>query len=189
MADSASIPLGYMLKRVASPPPDWMNAPDVNAVHSLSNCVSDDFGDYINLWRHNGWWLFDSPVAVRDAARELGVEPDAFSLFYYEAYPLEFNADSSAWRRYSPADFPTAVSPPQNAEHSGFDIVTFSCGTSPECSPASCNGMASELGVNPVCLFDSFDGAKKAIASGALAAAEPGPYRIISVYKITDPAI
>lgn len=189
MDDRALIPLGYMLKRVASPPPDWMDAPNVSAVHSLSNCVSDDFGNYINLWRHNGWWLFDSPDAVRDAARELGVEPDAFNLFYYEAYPLEFDANSGAWRPFSPADFPTAVSPPQSAEHSGFDIVTYSCGTSPECSPASCNAMARELAVNSVCLLDSFEGAKAAIESGALAAAEPGPYRIISVYKLTHPAI
>jgi len=189
MESEALIPLGYMLKRVPSPPPDGLNAPNVQAVHSLSNCVSDDFGDYINLWRHNGWWLFDSPDAASAAARELGEEPDKFTLFYYEAHPLEFDADSQTWRPFSPEEWPTAVLTPHNPEHSGFDIVTFSVGTSPECSPASCNGMASELGVNAFCLFNSLEGAIAAIEGGAFALAEPGPYRIISVYKITDAAI
>ena len=31
----------------------------------------------------------------------------------------------------------------------GYDVVTFSAQTSPECSPLSCNALASEIGFSP----------------------------------------
>jgi hypothetical protein len=178
------IPLGYMLKTVTAPAPDWMNSQQVSAVHSLSGCVSPNFGDYIDLWQHNGWWLFDTPAAVRHAAESLNVSPQAFSLFYYEAFDRQFVEETNSWQPFTPeASFPTRVSRPDQASIrlSGYDVVTFSAGTSPECSPLSCNGLAASLPANDRGLFDSFDTAYAALERGDFHDSEPGPYRIIAV--------
>ena len=42
-------PIGYMFKRVATRP-DWINAPHVADIYSLSGHISEDFTDYINYW-------------------------------------------------------------------------------------------------------------------------------------------
>jgi hypothetical protein len=50
------IPVGYMYKRVRQSP-DRMRAKNVHDVYSLSGCVSENFTDYINYWKHNGYWV------------------------------------------------------------------------------------------------------------------------------------
>lgn len=82
------IPVGYMAKRV-SKKPDWLDAPQVIDIYSVSSCVSEDFADYTNYWKHNGYWLFDSPGAIRAVAKENAIELEGTSLFYYEAYEME----------------------------------------------------------------------------------------------------
>jgi hypothetical protein len=64
----------------------------------------------------------------------------------------------------------------------GFDVVTFSAHTNPECSPLSCCALAKDLAVNEHCLFRTFADAKEAIDRGLFTNSEPGPYRIFSVY-------
>jgi hypothetical protein len=184
MSDPAMIPLGYMLKSVMSPAPEWMGAPKVEAVHSVSGCVSSDFGDYIPLWRHNGWWMFDTSEAAQNAAEGLGVEVGPLKAFFYEAFHYQYDGQSRTWAHFAPDDFPTNVVPPSASTLNGFDVVTFFAGTSPECSPLSCNGLASSLDVNSRCLFDTLGEARIAIESGAFANAEPGPYRIIAVRSV-----
>jgi hypothetical protein len=39
-----------MAKHVATHP-DWLKADHVIDIYSVSNCVSDDFADYINYWK------------------------------------------------------------------------------------------------------------------------------------------
>src|SRR3954471_5396709 len=162
------IPLGFMLKSIALRAPEWMGAPYVESVRSVSGCVSSNFGDYIDLWKHNGWWLFDTPEAVCDAAASLGVATDGLSLFYYEAFEQQYDAERNEWQPFSPdPDLPTTVIPPAAASLSGFDVVTFWAGHAPECSPLSCNGLAASLRVNTRCLFDNFDEARAAVGRGA----------------------
>jgi len=69
----------------------------------------------------------------------------------------------------------------------GFDIATFSVGTSPECSPLSCNALAAEIKTNCHCLLDSFDEAKQSLESGKFKHSEPGPFRIFAVYSAEWP--
>ena len=179
------IPVGYMLKEVTIPAPALVSASDVKAVYSLSNCVSSDFADYIPLWKHNGWWLFNTQKAVTDAADGLDLDLDQLTLFYYEAYDHQFKAETRSWQPILPdASFPTDVVAPIDSKFRGFDVVTFFAGTSPECSPLSCNGLASELPVNRYCLFDSFDDAFGALQQDKFEDGEPGPYRIIAVYEV-----
>lgn len=61
------ISAGYMAKRVAIKP-DWLKANEVEDIYSVSGYISKDFADYINFWKHNGYWLFDSPNVIEQLA-------------------------------------------------------------------------------------------------------------------------
>ena len=100
-----------------------------------------------------------------------------------EAYEMEFNEDH--WSPWSAEpSFPTNVVLPSTKQLEGFDVVTFSARTNPECSPLSCNSMAEDLHTNIHCLFESFDEAKRSLDDGLFKNVEPGPYRIFSVYSV-----
>ena len=93
------IPVGYMAKRVHEKT-DWIGAPQVVDLYSVSGCISENFTDYINYWKHNGYWLFDAPAIIQGIAQENSMSLDGVSLFYYEAYELEFEGGN--WKPYSP---------------------------------------------------------------------------------------
>ncbi len=178
-------PAGYMAKRVCKRP-DWLKAPNVAEIYSVSGCVSEEFADYIDYWKHNGFWLFDSPEIIKSLARENSIQLEGTALFYFEAYEMEF--DGQGWQTWSPQpSFPTAVVQPSRKDLEGFDVVTFLARNAPEHSPLSCNSMAKELHTNAHCLFESFDVAKKYLDNGSFKNAEPGPYRIFSVYSVEWP--
>lgn len=179
------IPVGYMAKRVCTKP-DWLKARIVTDIYSVSGCISKEFGDYIDYWKHNGYWFFNSPEIIRSLARENTIDLGGSALFYYEAYEMEFEGEH--WRPYAPEpSFETHVVAPANKQLEGFDVVTFSGRNSPECSPLSCNYLADEHPVNAHCLFTSFEEAKTKVESGAFNNSEPGPYRIFAVYSVDWP--
>jgi hypothetical protein len=106
-------------------------------------------------------------------------------LFYYEVYESEFYEDEKVWSEFDPEEsFETNVVRPNTAKLEGFDVVSFSSGNSPECSPLSCNSLADAIPVNQHCLFTSFTEAKEALEAGKFTACEPGPYRIFAVYSV-----
>jgi hypothetical protein len=76
------IPVGYMYKKVEFRP-DWIKTQAVFDIYSLSGCVSGNFSDYINYWKHNGYWLFNSPQVIKQIATEHGIELSGTTLFYY----------------------------------------------------------------------------------------------------------
>jgi hypothetical protein len=173
-----------MYKRVASRP-DWLKAPTVRDIYSLSGCVSENFADYIDFWRHNGYWLFDSPEIIQEVATENSISLEGLSLFYYEAYEQQFDATRAAWLPFVPEQsFETDVQIPSSKTLQGFDVTAFSVQTSPECSPLSCNGLAETIPTNQHCLLNTFEDARALVEQGAFADSEPGPYRIISVYTV-----
>jgi hypothetical protein len=177
------IPVGYMAKRV-SKKPDWLPAPHVIDIYSVSNCQSEDFADYIPYWKHNGYWFFDSPEIIKNIATEHSISLEGTSLFYYEVYEMEF--DGERWQAFAPeASFPTNVLSPSTKHLKGFDVVNFTARTSPECSGLSCSNLAGDLHTNSHCLFDSFDEAKTNLGNGAFNESEPGPYRIFAVYSVS----
>jgi hypothetical protein len=177
-----------MAKRVVTWP--WPQSAPVDEVYSISGCISPFFTDYIPYWRHNGYWLFDSPQALRRLADEQDIDLSDTTLFYYEAYPLQCGEDGSNWQRFTAEpSFTTDVSIPTTKSLQGYDVVTFSTGNAPECSPLSCNVMAETLPVNRHCLFDDFEQAKALLEQGVFKDAEPGPYRLIAVYRIEEPPI
>jgi len=174
-----------MAKRVYKRP-EWLQALQVVDIYSVSGCISEDFADYISYWKHNGYWLFDSPEIIRSVAAENSIDLKGTSLFYYESYEMEF--DNESWQLYGPEpSFLTNVISPSRKHLEGFDVVTFHVKTSPECSPLSCNSMAKELRTNEHCLFDSFEETRAHVNGGAFSTCEPGPYRIYAVYSVHCP--
>jgi hypothetical protein len=176
------LPAGYLAKRVLKRP-EWLDAQNVSDIYSVSGCMSEVFADYVEHWRHNGFWLFDAPEIIRDVARKESIDLTGTSLFYYEVYEKEF--DGATWISYAPdSSFETSVMVPIDKRLEGFDVVTFSNRNLPECSPLSCNHLAQEHPTNPHCLFSSFDDAETSLINGAFKGSEPGPYRIFSVYSV-----
>ena len=178
------IPVGYMAKRVVSRP-EWLKAPAVVDIFSVSNEMSPDFAEYITLWKHNGYWFFDSPDIIRQLAEERSIDLMGTTLFYYEVYELEFDDAENKWRPcYPEPSFTTNVIAPARKNLEGYDVVTFCMGNEPEDSPLSCNGLATRIETNRHCLIESIDQAKQSVEEGKFRNSEPGPYRIFAVYSL-----
>jgi hypothetical protein len=182
------IPVGYMAKRVKARP-EWLPADRVRDVYSVSACVSRDFADYINFWKHNGYWFFDSPRVILELAQQGSIDLAGTTLFFYEAYERQFVHDRGEWVGFEPERaFPTDVLVPDIRTLEGYDVVTFSAGTSAECSPLSCNALATDVRTNAHCLLDSLERARRLLEDGTFRNAEPGPYRILAVYSTAWPS-
>ena len=181
------IAVGYMAKRVATRP-SWLKAAHVADVFSVSGCMSPDFADYIRFWKHNGYWLFDSPETIRAVALEHAIDLSGTSLFYYEVGDQEFDEKERRWTSFqAEPTFSTDIIVPSRMNLEGYDIVSFSARTNPEHSPLSCNALAEEIDTNRHCLLDSFERAQQLLNDGALNQAEPGPFRIFAVYSTPWP--
>ena len=166
-------PIGYLYKRVHSPPESF-GVPQVVDIYSLSPCLSEDFGDYVGYWQHNGFYLFDSAAAIRSLAARHSISLEGSKLFFYEAHELQFEEGSGQWVPFQPeASIETHVQLPATSVLEGFDVCTFSSGTRPECSPLSCNGLAQVLATNAHCLFPTFESAVHALEDGELENSEP----------------
>lgn len=177
------IAAGYMAKKV-SPKPDWLKAPGVADVCSVSYCISNAFCDYIKHWKHNGFWFYDSPEIVEEVARLESIELSDHKLFYYEVHEQQFHEGDRLWQPFqAEKDFKTDVEVPRQKLLLGFDVSSFSVQTSPECSPLSCNNLAESVAVNEHCLLESFEQARQLLESGAFNNSEPGPFRIVAVYS------
>lgn len=178
-------PVGYMAKHLATRP-DWLEkAHRVKDIYSVSACISEDFTDYINYWKHNGYWLFDSPKIIGELAKEHSLDISAAKLFFYEAYEFEYDEHEKSWKPFEPdKSFVTEVCEPEEKTLEGFDVVTFCAHSSPECSPLSCNSLAEEIETNEHCLLSSFDTAKELLEDGKFENSERGPYRIFAVYSV-----
>src|SRR5262245_1307876 len=83
------IPAGYMAK-IVEKKPDWLKAPNVHDVYSASACVSGVFVNYINYWKHNGWWFFNSPKIIKELAAKHGLDLTQTTFFYYELFERQF---------------------------------------------------------------------------------------------------
>ena len=178
------IPAGYLAKRVVGNP-DWLKTRCVTDIYSLSGCLSHNFADYIQFWKHNGYWLLNSPEVINDVALSHAIELAGTTMFYYEMHELEFDGQKNQWFSLErEQSFQTAVLVPSIKTLEGFDVVTFSARTSPECSPLSCNSLAESIPTNTHCLLTSFDEAKSLVEAGAFNNSEPGPYRIFAVYTL-----
>ena len=46
--------------------------------------MSEVFADYVDFWKDNGFWLFDSPEVIKNIAQENSIDLAGTTLFYYE---------------------------------------------------------------------------------------------------------
>lgn len=182
--------MGYMAKRIPQRP-EWLKVSSVIDVYSVSSCVNDDFADYGDYWKHNGWWFFDSPEVIQTLSRDHSIELQGTHLFYYEAFELQF--DEEEWRPFSPSDAKgkdtNGVLAPSSKRLEGYDVVTYLYSHGPECSPLSCNSLAEVVRTNSHCLFDTFEEAQIAVNSGQFNECEPGALRIFAVFSVDWPSL
>jgi hypothetical protein len=183
------IPMGYMAKRVVAPPGFLSAVKGIVDVYSVSDCVNDNFADFVDDWRHNGYWFFDHPGIIANLAREKAIDLAGTLLFYYEAYDQEYTGadwrDFGPWKRHPGVD----VKPLAAKTLEGFDVVTFWSENSsqPEHSPLSCNSLAEEIPTNEHCLLRSLEEAKRALERGKFAEGEAGPcWRVFAVYSVDE---
>lgn len=178
-------PAGYMAKNVARA--DFLKAPSVTDIYSVSGCISKYFCDYINYWKHNGYWLFNSPSIIRALAEEHHIDLSKTVMFYYEVYELEYDEKTGIWKPFEPeTSFGTNVEQPEAKTLEGFDLVSFFGHTNPECSYLSCNLMAQTISTNAHCLIPTFERAKDLLQRGVFKDCEPGPVRIFAVYTLSS---
>lgn len=171
-----------MAKHVVTKP-DWLKSSGVSDIYSVSSCISNEFADYINYWKHNGYWMFDNPNIIRQVAKEADVDIVHVQFFYYEAYEKQYDEETGEWGTFEPeASFPTKIKEPEKKELIGYDVISFLQQNCPECSPLSCNSLSENIKVNQHCLLSSIETAKQLLESGAFNNSEPGPFRIFAVY-------
>jgi hypothetical protein len=83
-----------MAKRVCDRP-DWFKAPNITDIFSVSACISEFFlNDYIPLWKHNDYWIFDSPEIIQTVVRENSIDLQEMKLFYCEEHELELTEET-----------------------------------------------------------------------------------------------
>lgn len=147
----------------------------------VSECISEGPPGWIDAWKHNEWFVFDS----EELAWEM-VPGDraAYDMYAYKILPVRFNGE------ITPIDVkPSATGDLSGYEFLGYDIVSRSCDSAFECSPLSCNGGYKEFRVNTHCLIDELEyawGIASEIGGSAKEKGgwEPGPYFLVAVYRL-----
>ncbi len=175
------IPAGFNAKIIV-PREAWLGNSTVTEILSVSGCFSKDALDFTTALRlGNQWLLYDSDEALDEAIAGESVDASRLRRFFYETHDQEF--DEGKWIQIK--DIPTQVVKPKG-DYSlrGFDVVCFSAGADPECSPLSCNSLAEKFEVNQFCLLEtSEDALRVAREIDHDGKCEPGPYRIMSVWE------
>ncbi|KPK35355.1 MAG: hypothetical protein AMJ66_01435 [Betaproteobacteria bacterium SG8_40] len=179
-------PAGYLAKNIRTEA-GWLENDVVEDIWSVSACLSPAFCDFVPYWRHNGYWLFDSPAVIGEIAAEEGVDLSGMRMFYYEVHGEQFDCDAGTWSVFArEASLPTRVQIPARKQLEGFDVVSFAAQTAPECSPLSCNGLARDIAVNKHCLLATLEEAKTLLETGCFKDCEPGPYRVFAIHTVTQ---
>ena len=185
MKAKAAIPeptlIGYFAKPTMKRP-DWLKAPEVEEICSVSNCMSRGDWDWINEWRHNEMWVFDSPALAMSVVPE--ASRSACDVYAYRLFPVRYFKGSRQ---------PFVISPVQpiqlegSFDKLGYDLPSRETESEFGHSPLSCNHLASEVPTNRYCLLDTAEEAF-AIAPtlevpGQPMRGEPGPYHIVEVWR------
>jgi hypothetical protein len=174
------IDAGYFAKRVLARP-EWLEAPAVREICSVSECMSPGAPNWIERWLHNelGWFnRREDALAVIPP----GCERE-YRLFAYRLHPEVFSGLDRI-----PLVLPRDVRAepiPDTFRSLGFDCANRSMPDvlGMECSPLSCNAMAAEFAINEFCLFSAFDQAVAGAIRFSVEQPEPGDYYVIEVLE------
>jgi hypothetical protein len=125
-------------------------------------------------------------------AKENTLDLAGMTLFYYEVFEKQYDEDSTQWSIFNPEpSFPTNVEVPKLSQLAklsqleGYDVTTFAVGTSPECSPLSCNGLAARIAVDPPLSLRVVRTGEISLKAGKFDDSEPGPFRIFAVHTLS----
>jgi hypothetical protein len=183
------IPAGYAAKRPIARPLDWepmASLTHITEICSVSNCmaVNTPPGWFWDGNDDNKFWMANSPDVIVNIARAEEADLRGTRLYYYEAHDLEYDDTESPpqWLPYLSASGPGPVVRPDVMTLVGYDVVAYSVGSAPGCSPLSCNAIAAEVVTNAQCLYATFEEAMSALENGIFLNSEPGPFRIFAVY-------
>jgi hypothetical protein len=199
MARMDLVPIGYFPKRVVSGH-EALKVVTVHEICSVSDCISEAPDNWINQWRHNEMWLFDTEALARQVVADAihvevlkdprldppwraeltRVPADQFTLFYYRLLPFTFVEGRQ--EDFAIPELKVAA-PDASFERLGFDAVSRTMGNAFECSPLSCNGLARDFPVNAHCLLDDVALAIEAAKRFGQGEAEPGPYFVVEVSR------
>lgn len=133
---------GFFAKHI-EPRPEFLHAPGVREICSVSRCISSGPENWIDHWLHNDLGWFNR---MADALRTIPPAQELrYRLFAYRIFPEVFTVGGCV-----PFTAPDNVRPepiPAEFRSLGFDSVSKSMETvlGFECSPLSCNGMAAEI--------------------------------------------
>jgi hypothetical protein len=171
--------VGFFAKKLA-PRPEEFVAPGVDFVCSVCDCsvLTASPEGWIDRWLHNGLWFFDRLETLDRVVPP--ADSAAFLRYGLRMLPVRFDEDGE-----TPLDL-SVVSPepiPADFVRLGYDLCSRAMGNTLECSPLSCNLLATEWSANRWCLLDSFDDALRAAAAFPQGGAEPGPYVLLEVWS------
>lgn len=159
-----------------------MVASHVEEIASVSDCISGGPKDWVTAWKHNDYGFFDTAELALE--RVPADRRAAVDLYAYELYPMRYE-DGLEWSiELSP---PGATAPETPYEELGYDVVSRSVSSFFECSPLSCNGLASEIPTNAFCLIEEIDVARMFARECESMGCEPGPYFVFGVWRRPRP--
>lgn len=165
---------GYFPKKIVKRD-EWLKAPHVSEIWSVSECMSKGPADWITKWHHNDLGLFDT-IALAESV----VPPDeraSTRILAYRVWDRMFDAGQDLEAPLPARDLP---GPEEHFARVGFDAVGRSH-NSFDCSPLSCNGGAESIATNEACLFPTLEEAVAGAKEFSKGNWEPGPYWLVEV--------
>ena len=172
---------GYFPKRIVRRDP-WLAAPHVDEIWSVSECMSKGPRGWIDRWRHNDFWLFDS-VGLAESVVPEG-ERSNYRVLGYRVWDHVFDAGRSVPLLDTRA--PKRLPEPEaglRVRRVGFDAVSRSYDTFDH-SPLSCNAAAVTFPSNESCLFRTLDDALVGAERFSHGTWEPGTYWVVEVLDV-----
>ena len=166
--------VGFLPKRTEKKP-DWLESQGVTEICSVSDCISPSPENWIEKWKHNEFGFFDSEGLALSILDDAG----PYDLYAYKMFPLQFS-DGEVVPYTIHVNLTTVLA---SFDFLGYDPVSRSAGSFPECSPLSCNNAASDFKVNEYCLIQDLEPAYQAAIQISKGNYEPGPYHLFEVYR------
>jgi hypothetical protein len=149
----------------------------VRELCSVSTCLAAGPPDWIEHWRHNDLFFFNS---IADAQSVVPAGAIGYSVFAYRLLLLTFSDGQQIPLSLPPINLEPI---PPSYVTLGFDAASKSLTPFFEHSPLSCSGEAATTPVNEYCLFTTAPEAKAAATRWSIGEAEPGDYYVIEVLR------
>lgn len=155
--------------------------PAVKEICSVSTCISEGPNDWINKWKHNDWWYYDTESIAMEVIED---SKNLYDIYAYKVLPIVFDGGIE-----KPIDVKTTAKENLGEyELLGYDVISRFTGNEFGCSPLSCNYGCDTYEVNRFCLIDRLDDVWRICKEIAKDSKEknkwePGPYYLIEVYR------